>query len=304
VYRASCARPWCFPLARQAARAIAQELAKLTLGEDAPMSFSIKPSGERGHWRERLAFASAGVVIGALIVVGTISASGFGLQSHTSCVRGPIVADENLWTPFALANSPYLGWTGWNASFSLIDAAGPANYTLTDGFLGRGNLSTGYFQTQNWSVSTQTNQSTMGPGRNQPCSAGFVAMISPPNFSSASDGPPLQGPGNTSNLGEPATFSPDGRPAAVFDNGFVSANQPQISTCGGPSKEVNFNSSSFDISISVNSTSGPLSIAISISSIERFTYFFPANDGTWLVDDLQENAGLRGPGLAFSWQPC
>ena len=126
------------------------------------------------------------------------------------------------------------------------------------------------------------------------------------NFEVTVDGEPLQGPGNTSNANEPTTFSfgvvPV--PSTVFANGFINADRPPVSTCGGPDQELNFSSASFDIYLTVPSPSGDVTTTVDIESTESYTYFFPANSGTWLVDDLQENSGLQGPGLAFSWQPC
>jgi len=45
-------------------------------------------------------------------------------------------------------------------------------------------------------------------------------------------------------------------------------------------------------------------MTLTISSVESYTYVFPANGGTWQVDDLQNNPGLTGPGLAFRWTAC
>jgi hypothetical protein len=249
---------------------------------------------------------TAGVVVGITIILTVAAIGGVTLFTHTVCVRGEIVANVLFWTPFNLVNAPYLGSTVYYAHFMNWGLFGWTNVTIgPPGSLTGGNISTGYFETQNWTVYAQSNQSLYGPGVSQSCKEPFDALMSHTFDDTSVSGEPLQGPGNTSNANEPTTFSyGELQTAAVFANGFVSSNQPNISTCGTPAKELNFSSTSFDISLTVSEPLGSVTTIVAIASEESYTYYFPANNGTWLVDDLQLNAGLQGPGLAFSWQPC
>jgi hypothetical protein len=246
----------------------------------------------------------SGVAVGVLVVLAAFSVGGAGFFSHVTCDLGGAVGSETIWTPYSLTNAPYPGTSYYKANFSLFETFGPTKVAAS-GSLGGGNISTGYFETQDWTIHDQSNRTVVGPGLNHPCASRYAATPSAPVPDISVQGLPLQGPGNTSNAGEPTTFNDSGPlPSAVFSNGFVSANLPPITTCGTSSKELNFSSTSFDVSLTVPSSSGSVTAIVAIASAESYTYFFPANSGTWLVDDLQLNSGLVGPGLAFSWQPC
>lgn len=246
-----------------------------------------------------------GVMIGSSIAIAIIGAGGgVGLFSHVSCDLGKVAGSETIWTPYSLTNTPYLGRSYYDASFDLFETFGPTHVTLS-GAQGKGNISTGYFETQKWTLQNQSNVTVVGPGPIHPCASRYSASPSAPVPDISVQGLPLQGPGNTTNAGEPTTFNDSGAlPSATFANGFVTANLPPMATCGTSSKELNFSSTSFDISVAINGFAGSASTTLSISSVENYTYYFPGNAGTWLVDDLQLNIPLRGPGLAFSWEPC
>jgi hypothetical protein len=271
----------------------------------------VTPGRATGRRRSRgWGSAATGVVVGTLVVLAIFAAGGWGVLSHTECMRGTAITNEGAWTPFSLVNAPYLGSTVYRAQFMNWGLFGWTNVTIgPPGSLTGGNISAGYFETQNWTVFTQSNRSEIGPGLNQPCRAGYAAAMSHTTFDVSDSGFPLQGPGNTSNADEPTSFSGNGSvssqfPSAVFANGFGAPNRPSVSTRGQAATERNFSSTSFDVSLTVTGSEGPITTTIVIISNETYTYYFPANGGTWQVDDLQLNAGLRGPGLAFSWQPC
>lgn len=258
----------------------------------------------RSRWHERSrTWVAVGSVIGLIVVVTTLTTSGVAVLSHTVCATGSMLANQNFWTPFDLTNSPYRGSTIWGASFDVWGLYGPGHVVLRNGNLSNGNLSTGFFETQNWSVFGQSNQTAWGPGVSSPCKSGYIVGLAHSGLEVASDGPPLQGPGNTSNAHEPTTYSPDGRPAATFSNGFVAPNMPSISTCGRPSLALNISSTSFEATISVDISQHLVPITFSIESFENFTYHFPANGGTWEIDNLSAPNGPGG-GWAFSHSPC
>ncbi|MGA8303211.1 MAG: hypothetical protein WA691_09435 [Thermoplasmata archaeon] len=239
------------------------------------------------------------------ITLSLMTMGGLGLFAHAECMDRGSVGTALFWTPFDLANAPYLGSTTYSASFEVYEPFGLTRVTDNDN-LSNGNLSAGYFQTENWTVFAQANITESGIGLDNPCAAPFGAAPSPTNFTSSFGGFVLQGPGNTSNVNETTSFplAPADHPPATFANGFVSANLPPVSTCGTSGRMLNFSSSSFDVSLTIPAPTGLLKTTVSVTSNQKFEYSFPANGGTWLVDDLQENSGLRGPGLAFSWEPC
>jgi hypothetical protein len=246
-----------------------------------------------------------GAAIGVAVFLTVASVGGVSLVSHTTCERRGTIGTTLFWTPYSLENAPYLGATYYSADFQLYELFGPTKVALRAGEVGGGNVSAGYFETENWTVFSQANASQLGPGFDRPCSSLFGAVQSPTNFTSSYGGLVLQGPGNSSNRNEPTTFPlPTTHAVAAFADGFRLANQQSVSTCGTSWKELPFSSSSFDISLTVLSPKGALNVVASVASNENFSYYFPANSGTWLVDDLQLNPGLTGPGLAFEWQAC
>ncbi len=250
-----------------------------------------------------LSHPALAVAIGCVVALGVVGGTLI-VSSHTSCGVGAAIVTESFWTPYSLTNAPYLGSTNYSASFALFERIGPTQVTLSNGTLGAGNLSTGYFETQNWTAYTLTNQSEVGSGVDTPCLTGYTAIPSAAPVEISVDGEPLQGPGNTSNLNEPTSFDEHPPASAVFANGFVSANLPSISTCGRPAESQSFSSRGFDVLLPFETGQTTLSVVVTIISTESFQYHFPADGGTWIVDDLQDGPGMQGPGLAFSWEPC
>ena len=268
------------------------------------MSGREKPRNATGR---RVAIP-AGIAVGIVLTLATLAASGGGLLSHTVCSVGAPIANELFWTPFSLVNAPYLGSTYYQTSFDTWELFGPTHVT-GQGWLRSGNLSTGYFETQNWSILSLANQSNLGPGVNHPCTSSFQVVLAHSSFTVSYQGIPLQGPGNTSNANEPTTFHGNGSisshfPTAVFANGFLAPDASSISTCGKPGQTLSYSSTSFDVSIAVATAHGPVPVVFSIPSLENYTYYFPPDGGTWQIDSLEQNTGLRGPGLAFSWATC
>ena len=245
-----------------------------------------------------------GAVIGAMTYAGIIGASGLGLVSHTSCNLGVDIGSETIWTPYSLTNAPYLGTSHYTANFSLFETFGFTKVTAS-GYLDSGNISTGYFETQKWTLYEQSNGTFLGPGTNHRCDSRYAAMASAPIPDLSAQGLPLQGPGNMSNINEPTSYNDSGPlPSAEFLNGFYSANLPPVTTCGTPAKVLNVTSSSFEISITMSTIVGPVSTDVPIASWENFTYHFPANTGTWQVDNLSAPGGPGG-GWAFNYTgPC
>jgi hypothetical protein len=249
--------------------------------------------------------ATCGSAVGLVLVIAVAAQGGLSFLWHTSCIEQKFVGEDVFWTPWELVNAPYLGSTVWGGSFHTWGLFGSTHVVLTDGNLSGGNLSTGYFETQNWTVSTMVNQTVLGPGVDHRCSSAFAVNLAHTRFDVSIDGIPLQGPGNTSNSNEPKTFNDSGpQLAATFANGFTQANAPSITTCGAPGKHLNVSSASFEVAIQMPSLHGPVPVTFSIASLENFTYYFPPGAGTWQVDNLSAPGGPGG-GWAFSFVgPC
>lgn len=247
--------------------------------------------------------------MGISMVLVVAGVAGVGLFVHQSCSRGRFVAGETFWTPFELVNVPYEGSTVFSSRVTVYDSLGQTVVSVNNATLAGPNLSSGYFETEYWSIFREVNVTSLGTGVDSLCSASLIALPSAPAYNVGAD-PWLQGPGNTSNVNEPTTFDDDDAgtaypiPPAGFANGFVAPNLSNVSTCGGPAAEQNFSSTSFQTAITLATSSGPISVVVAIHSWETFTYHFPANGGIWLEDSLPANAGLKGPGLAFEWTPC
>lgn len=249
---------------------------------------------------------SVGIAVGIVLPLLVFVGGGGGVLSHAICVSGSPVSNATVWTPFSLTNAPYLGSTVYRAHFANWELFGWTNVTIGPPGSLTGNVSTGYFETQNWTLYSESNRSLAGPGLNRYCESEYTVLMSHTQFDVSVSGEPLQGLGNASNVNEPTTFTygHSGHSSAIFANGFTSANAAPVSTCGTHASELNFTSTSFEISMTFSTVSGPVSTIVTISSAENYTYLFPANGGTWQVDDLQNNPGLVGPGLAFRWTAC
>lgn len=269
-------------------------------------SLSATSSGGAG----RAAYPSAvGAAVGVATVVLAAGLGGYGLFTHEICVVGQAVAKGTFWTPYELVNIPYGGSTVYSSRFTIYDVFGTTVVTVNNATLSGANLSSGYFETELWSLHPEENGTAAGPGVNSRCGARFFVNASAPGFDVGVDAW-LQGPGNTSNVNEPTTFddndsaSPYPLPPASFSNGFIASNLPNISTCGRGASEQNMSSDSLQVGLTLATAGGPLAVAVTIHSTERFTYHFPSNGGIWLEDDLEANPGLKGPGIAFEWLPC
>lgn len=129
----------------------------------------------------------------------------------------------------------------------------------------------------------------------------------------------ILGPGNQSDSSEPAQFNisiwggpgSSGVTSVIYHNGFYFPNAPDVSTCGGLSVTLRIGSSWLDLQVPFVSD-GHVQVVNIISPggfgydqfTANFSYTFPANFGTWAVDNLSA-AGGPGGGWAFNFLgPC
>jgi hypothetical protein len=221
-----------------------------------------------------------------------------------------------MWTglayvPVVLANSPY----GGNVSAEgLIPASFPGGFGYpndssweTDS-ASNGSAS-GTFNTVVISVYQLVSQMAWGPGANSRCSNQFVAVPSQPAHPETIGGWTVHVLTNLSDSGEATSvvfrgFS--GEPSSVlFENGYTAPNEAAVSTCGGSAKTVPLPANSHSLTVTVPFTSAGENYTVSwnLPFTESYVYRFPANLGTWQVDNLSAPGGPGG-GWAFSYSPC
>ena len=174
----------------------------------------------------------------------------------------------------------------------------------------------GAFLRDTANVSTLSNQTMFGPGGNDRCSSRFALSF---HEVPKSDGGfeyggeifstpwgPQFGNGSSSDFGEPLIWNfstSPGEASSIFRNGFYSLNSPPISTCGGPAQTVIVRILGLTTWITFELNDRNLTAPATLPLSEVFDYWFPANFGTWQVDNLSAPGGPGG-GWAFSYSPC
>jgi hypothetical protein len=219
---------------------------------------------------------------------------------HSSCERGIVAFNGEFYIPVLLLNSPYAGHA-WG------------NVTFPDGFL-PGNVNRFGTQDSNggaaWDgfeaglqVSNLENVTLWGAGSNSPCSHEFETTLAPTGNDSL--GIPIIGPGNVSDSNEPVVLSLGQLSTVFFSNGFNVANSAKVSTCGASSESIPMVTSSYlSLSASFEWAGQNQSVEFTLPILQSvFHYAFPANYGTWQVDNLSAPGGPGG-GWAFSYSPC
>jgi hypothetical protein len=240
------------------------------------------------------------VVVGLLVptVIG-----GWAPVLHWTCQRGAQVLNRSARIPAQLLNSPFGGWVWGNVTTppGLIERGTGISDILGSSYYNGGVVWNGF--QANVSVFTLSNQTAWGPGDSTRCSEPFeVDLIASGNIST---GIALVLPGNVSDQHEPTVLFPGYPNILSFQNGFSTPNMANVSTCGGPAWSSPRVVSS-DLTLWANFSIGtqnhvqPFLVPL-VTSV--FHYWFPANFGTWQVDNLSAPGGPGG-GWAFSYSPC
>jgi hypothetical protein len=219
---------------------------------------------------------------------------------HWACDSESEVVAETVQIPALLLNSPF-GGQSW------------ANVTLPVGYIPGDLISQGTQDSNggaawagfeaNVTIYRVANLTEWGPGSNVRCTAPYSVDLKP--LGNPSVGIPIMGPGNESDQKEPQVLFP-GQPNLIyFVNGFRSASAETISTCGGPSQSVPVTSFQLNLWARFVLDGRNQSVGIHLPIVEtNFHYLFPANYGTWQVDDLNLGQDPPGGGLAFAYTPC
>jgi hypothetical protein len=148
------------------------------------------------------------------------------------------------------------------------------------------------------------NQTVWGAGNDVRCKSLFTVAIR--NWGGVVLGGPLLGQGNVSDNEEPDSLGHWTYPGDVnltFSNGFTHNNSSNISTCKASASSDVVTSPHFDVNVPVAVGGSRYSISVSLPIQETFHYVFPANFGTWAIDELSASGGPGG-GWAFSYTPC
>jgi hypothetical protein len=281
----------------------------LTEGNGGPPREANSPTIEKSTadahtqpWHGRRWTTGSAILILA-IVVGLFTPTiigGWAPVLHWTCQPVSRVLNQTVQIPSVLVNSPY----GGNASGAVMLPPG-----FLPGFLvGMGTGATNGGSTaaaflSNITVSVVKNGTVWGAGTNRRCSGPFEITLAP--IGAPSLGIPLLGLGNISDRLEPDLLFPQSPDLIYFSNGFQSANWENISTCGGTAQKLPLVFATY-LTLSAHFAWGGENHAVPFNLpmvSSQFEYEFPADFGTWQVDNLSAPGGPGG-GWAFSYSPC
>ena len=248
--------------------------------------------GRRAH---NVAWAS--VLVGVLLGSVTVGLSLTGLSVLTDrghCTAGDALVNvTNALVPVVLLNSPFNSTRG-EASEQTSYLGSGVNLT----FPAWNGSVWGFFNTTNWTIRQGTGPSGAG------CSSVYFATetserpeigLTLGTFSNDS--------GEPSNLTLNDSSSPTAGGSIHFWNGFYTPSF-SISTCGTGSELRTVTSDHLTIGINFQPGGNSESLNVTIEQSTVYQYEFPANAGTWAVDNLSAPGGPGG-GWAFDFvSPC
>jgi hypothetical protein len=255
------------------------------------------------EWRtKRCRLLLTGSAISAVLIVLLVPtvAGGWAPVLHWTCKLNSQVTTQGVQIPGLLLNSPY-GGRSW------------ANVTYPVGFLPDGLASEGTQESNggaawagfdsNLTVFNLENESVWGPGANNRCSQQFAVVLAP--IGDPSVGITILGPGNVSDQREPTVLDINESNGISFFNGFLQSNFESVSTCGGDAQSLPLVDSTylslwFHFDVNGASHAAPFDVPM-IGA--QFHYWFPANFGSWQIDNLSIDGGPGG-GWSFSYAPC
>lgn len=244
------------------------------------------------------------VVVATAILLGlTVPtlALGWAPMLHWKCTTGTKIGTEYAFLPEALVNSPYGGAA--NGTGSPKQAGYPGGLGGGTGSL-NGTVGVAFFAV-NLSLFTLVNVTAWGPGTNTRCSQPMVVIPSaPPGGGLVSAGAGVPVPSNQSDQDEATTVNVSGfagSPVApIWDNGFHSANEPSLSTCDASAVHTSVAAPGPQLLIPFNDSGVVREVPYTLPFWEHYTYFFPADFGSWAIDNLSSPGGPGG-GWAFDF---
>lgn len=260
--------------------------------------------------RVKLAWTS--VIVACAVVAALLAPtalSGWAPLAHWSCVSSDTVASNGtMFFPAVLVNAPY-GGKGYGTALESANYPGAWGYPNDTALVGSPALNgtaDGLFFPVNVSVDRLSSAWAFGPGNNDRCDAAYGVSVSPPPFIGGI-GWVLLGPGNASDALEPTwnNFTGfEGDPISPhFENGFVGSNSASVTTCDAPAELLTVSARPATVQIQFPVGGQNVTVAYTIPFQLQFQYSFPADYGTWQVDNLSAPGGPGG-GWAFSYSPC
>lgn len=215
------------------------------------------------------------------------------INTTGSCRPGSVLArvDDAL-TPILLLNAPY----GGSASGTVPIENGTQQLTITANDSGG---VWGVFERMDWSI------------RGAEASGGTLSKCTGTYFVSladrwSSDVLPLfdsSTPAYTNDSAEPTSLPINGTAGPVFFTNGFDATSGAVSTCGKAASFQNATSSRIDVSVSFQSDGVSHIASTTVDVTTHYEYEFPANVGSWAIDNLSAPGGPGG-GWAFSYAPC
>jgi|HubBroStandDraft_1064217.scaffolds.fasta_scaffold92014_2 hypothetical protein len=263
----------------------------------------------RSYWPPRKRTLWGGAVIGTVILVTlflSTLAGGWAPLLHWSCRNGEVVASEVAWLPAILVNSPYGGSGSGNSSIPpgfIVNGQGigsAVGLPVSNGTVG------GVFVHVSLNLSPLESSMAWGPGFNSRCASPWTISASVDFTGSQVYSGNLGNDGNISDASQPNSYnfsSGPGDSTTYFMNGYAERNSANISTCGTGPERVEATSGSLTTWVAFEVGSHRTVVAYNLPFTQTFDYSFPANFGTWAVDNLSSPGGPGG-GWAFSFSPC
>lgn len=247
--------------------------------------------------------------IGAAVIVGLLVPTIVAPWSpvlHTLCApTGRPVDSFSLWVPAGIGSAPYGGVVFNNATVpSGPLSAFPFGEVIYGIGFSNGSIRWAGFGAL-WNVTALANVTEWGPGANSPCTAQYSFALS--FWGGIVSGAPIVGDGNQTVPQANRTLGMTPFPGELnltVETGFAVANLPPISTCG-TSQIWTPTIQTFGIRVTVPLTVAgrTVSIPYTLPFDETYRYQFPANFGTWQVENNSAPGGPGG-GWAFSYSPC
>lgn len=232
---------------------------------------------------------------------------------HWTCGYRTKVAEGVTFVPAILVNSPFGGNATGKGTLPpyFPGSLGYPNRSSWQTSFALNGTASGTFNSVNVSIFQGSSELVLGPGTNSHCSQAFSVVPSQPPYLGTYAGWALGTVSNLSDRGETSSYIPSSyegyRSLAVFfNNSFTGANAVAISTCKTPARSVTLaaNSDSLLVSIGFSLNGKNLTAPFVLPFVESYIYWFPANFGTWQVDNLSAPGGPGG-GWAFNyWGSC
>ena len=252
-----------------------------------------------------------GVVLGIVVALMGLSGS-WNPVEHALCADRGQVSLEYFLLPAVLVNSPY-GGGGWGNGSMAASFPGSPGYPTYPGSYGGGSANGTVGETWfsvNLSIHKLVNETGIGLGPSRSCGQAFSVTPVPSNLGRGFGGWSVPVVSNLTDRGE-ATFANfsgyfSGNPLSpIWNNGFSSSNAPNVSTCSsGLPLNIYIRAPGPSVQVPFSESGNSLATTYTLPFAEDFHYLFPADFGTWAVDNLSSPGGPGG-GWAFDYLgPC